>query len=66
LGVQKLTFVVFGGLFFQFFFTPFTFGGHNFLISNPFSMIVSGSDVSRGGVQVLFGDPPLGFGFGLS
>jgi hypothetical protein len=40
-------------------------GGHNFLISNPFWMIVSVSDAPRGGVQVLFGhqkqrSPPLG------
>jgi len=28
-------------------------------------MMVSVSDVSRGGIQVLFGDPLLGFGFGL-
>jgi len=41
-------------VFFQFL-TPFTSGGHNFLISNPFLTIVSVSDVTRGGVQVLFG-----------
>jgi len=30
------------------------FGGHNFLISNSFSMIVNVSDVLRGEVQMLF------------
>ncbi len=39
-GVRELTFVVFDGLFFEFL-TPFTLGGHNFLISNPFSTIVN-------------------------
>jgi hypothetical protein len=29
-------------------------GGHNFLISNLFSMIISVSNTPRGGVQVLF------------
>jgi hypothetical protein len=37
------------------FFTPFTLGGHNFLDYNPFLTIVSVSDVTREGVQVLFG-----------
>jgi hypothetical protein len=51
-------------VFFEFL-IPFILGGHNFLISNPFSTIVSVSDVSRWGVQVLFGhqkqgSPPLG------
>jgi len=44
--------------------TPFTWGGHNFLISNSFWMIFSVLDVPRGGLQVLFGhqkqqNPPL-------
>jgi len=39
-------------------------GGHNFLISNPFSIIVNVSDVPRGGFQGFFGQqkqqsPPL-------
>jgi len=39
-------------------------GGHNFLISNPFLIIISVSDVPRGGVQGSFGQqkqqsPPL-------
>jgi hypothetical protein len=34
--------------------TPFILGGHNFLISNLFSMIVSVSNALRGGVQVFF------------
>ncbi len=33
------------------FLTPFTLGGHNFLISNLFSMIVSVSNVPRGGFK---------------
>jgi hypothetical protein len=37
------------------FFTPFTLGGHNFLISNLFSTIFSVLDALRGGLQVLFG-----------
>jgi len=37
------------------FLTPFTLGGHNFLISNPFSTIVSVFDAPRGGIQVLCG-----------
>jgi len=46
------------------FLTPFTLGGHNFLISNLFFIIVSVSDVPRGQVQVFFGQqeqqsPPL-------
>jgi len=40
---------MFDGFFFEFL-TPFTLGGHNFLISNPFWMIASVLDVSRGGV----------------
>jgi hypothetical protein len=44
---------VFGGLFFEFL-TPCTLGGYNVFISNPFSMIVSVSDVPRGGIQILF------------
>jgi hypothetical protein len=64
LGVQELAFVVFGGLFFKVL-TPFTLQGHNFLIFNLLSTIVHVSDVSRGEVQVLFGNqkqwsPPLG------
>jgi hypothetical protein len=49
------------------FLTPFILGGHNFFISNLFSMIITMSDASRGGVQVLFAhhnqlSPPLGSG----
>jgi hypothetical protein len=36
------------------FLAPCTLRGCNFLISNPFSTIVSVSDAPRGGVQVLF------------
>jgi hypothetical protein len=45
---------MFGG-FKKKFWTPFTLGGYNFLISNPFSTIVNVSNALRGGVQVLFG-----------
>jgi len=68
LSVWKLGFVVFGILLFFFeFLTPFMLGGHNFLISNLFSMIISVSNTPRGGVQVLFEHPkqqnsPLGSG----
>jgi hypothetical protein len=41
-------------VFFQFL-APFTLGGHNFLISNPFLIIITMSDVPREEVQVLFG-----------
>jgi len=54
LGVQKPVFVVFvvlGGLYFWVL-DPLYFGGHNFLISNPFSMIVNASDASREEVQI--------------
>jgi hypothetical protein len=49
------------------FWTPFSLGGYNFLISNPFLTIASVSDASREGVQVLFWhqkhtSPPLGSG----
>jgi len=55
LSVQEPAFVVFGGLF-LWVFNPFYFGGHNFLISNPFSTIISVSDALRGGgVQILLG-----------
>jgi hypothetical protein len=37
------------------FLTPFTLGDHNFLISNPFLMILIVLDVPRGGLQ-FFGD----------
>jgi len=45
--------------------TPFILGGGNIFISNPFSMIVSASDVPREGVQILLGhqkqqSPPFG------
>jgi hypothetical protein len=40
LSVQEPAFVVFSDLFFKEFLTPFTLGGCNFLISNPFSTIV--------------------------
>jgi hypothetical protein len=50
LGVWDSTFVMLGGLFFFAFLTPFTLWGRNFLISNPFSMIVIVSDVPRGEV----------------
>jgi len=56
---------VFGGLFFKVL-NPLYLGGggHNFLISNPFSIIVNVSDVPRGGFQGFFGQqkqqsPPL-------
>ncbi len=66
LGVRELTFVVFDGLLFKVP-DPLYFGGCNFLISNPFSTIVSVSDSPRGEVQVLFGhqkqqSPTLGSG----
>jgi hypothetical protein len=54
LRVQELAFVMFDGLFFEFL-TPFTLGGHNFLVSNPFLTIVSVPDAPIGGVQVFFG-----------
>jgi hypothetical protein len=53
LGVLKPTFVVFNSFFLEFF-TPFTLGGHNFLISNLFSAILSVLDAPRGGLQVCF------------
>jgi hypothetical protein len=66
-GVQELAFVMFGGtlFFYSEFLTPFTLGGHNFLISNSFFTIISVPDVPRGGIQVLFEhqkqqNPPLG------
>jgi hypothetical protein len=37
------------------FLTLFILGGCKFFISNPFSMIVSVSDVPRDGVQILLG-----------
>ncbi len=40
--------------FFSEFLTPFTLGGHNFLISNSFSTILSVLDAPRRGLQVLF------------
>jgi len=40
-------------VFFEFM-ASFSLGGHNFLISNPLLTIVSVSDASRGGVQILF------------
>jgi hypothetical protein len=52
LGVWELTFVVLGGLEFQ---TPFTFGGHNFLNCNSFSMIVNVLNAKRGRIELLFG-----------
>jgi hypothetical protein len=53
LGIQEPSFVLFDGFFFEFL-TPFTLGGYKFPICNLFLTIVSVSDVSRGGVQVLF------------
>jgi hypothetical protein len=41
-------------VFFEFL-TPFTLGGHNFLISNPFLTILTVLDAPRGGLQTLFG-----------
>jgi hypothetical protein len=46
------------------FLTPFTLGDDNFLISNPFSMILIVLDAPKRGIQVLFGhqnqqNPPL-------
>jgi Trk-type K+ transport system membrane component len=68
-GVQELAFVVFSEALFSFLssWPPFTLGGHNFLISNSFFMIISVPDVPRGGIQVLFQhqkqqNPPLGSG----
>jgi hypothetical protein len=63
-GCLELGFVVFSGLFFKFL-TSFTLGGRNFLIFNSLLMIVSVSDMPRGGVQVMFGhqqqwNPPFG------
>ncbi len=52
LGVQELVFVVFDGLFFFEFVTPFTLRGYNFFISNLFLTIIFVSDVPRAGVQV--------------
>jgi hypothetical protein len=43
---------MFNNLFFEFL-TPFILEGHNFLISNLFSIILSVFDVPRGGLQVL-------------
>jgi hypothetical protein len=45
---------MFNSLFFEIL-TPFTLEGHNFLISNLFSTILSVLDAPRGGLQVLFG-----------
>jgi hypothetical protein len=45
---------MFNGLFFFELLTPFTLGGYNFLILNPFSMIISVLHVLKGGVQVLW------------
>jgi hypothetical protein len=50
-------------VFFEFF-TLFTVGDHNFLISNLFFTILNVLDAPRGGLQVLFGhqkqqNPPL-------
>ncbi len=53
-GVWESAFIVFRGSFFEFL-TPFTLGGHNFLISNPVLMIANVLDVPRGEVEVLFG-----------
>jgi hypothetical protein len=52
---QELAFVMFGGLFFFELLDPSTLGGCNFLILNLFSMIVTLSDVPRGGIQVSLG-----------
>jgi hypothetical protein len=40
-------------VFFEFL-TPFTLGGHNFLISHPFLTILDVLDAPREGLQVLF------------
>jgi hypothetical protein len=53
LGVEEAAFVVFNNFLLEFL-TPFTLGGHNFLISNLFSMILSVLDAPRGGLQVCF------------
>jgi len=50
--------------FFLEFLTPFTLGGHNFLISDMFSTILSVLDAPKGGLQVFFAhqkqqSPPL-------
>jgi hypothetical protein len=70
LGVWKPTFVVFGGLFFEFL-TPSILRGHNFFNSISFFTIFSALDAPIGGVQVLFRrkkkwSPPLGFGLPLT
>jgi hypothetical protein len=66
LGVWKAALIVFGGFFFEFM-ASFSLRANNFLISNPLLTIVSVSDASRGGVQILFGhqkqwSPPFGSG----
>jgi hypothetical protein len=63
LDVLEPAFVVFNSFFLEIL-TPFTLGGHNFLISSMFSDILSVLDAPRGGLQVCFGhqkqqSPPL-------
>jgi hypothetical protein len=53
LGVYEPAFVMFNSFLGEFL-TPFTLGGHNFLISNLFSMILSVLDTPRVGLQVFF------------
>jgi hypothetical protein len=50
-----LAFVMFDNFGFSEFVTPFTLGGHNFLIFNSLLTILNVSDEPRGRVQVLFG-----------
>jgi hypothetical protein len=52
--IQEWVFIISVICLFEFL-TLFTLVGHNFLISNPFSTIVSVSNAPGGGVQVLFG-----------
>jgi len=53
LSVQEPTLLVFDGLLFWVF-DPLYFGGCNFLISNPFWMIVSVSDALRRGSSLVW------------
>jgi hypothetical protein len=53
LGVYEPAFVMFNSFFLEFL-TPFTLVGHNFLISNMFSTILSVLDAPRGGLKICF------------
>jgi len=52
--IRKISFPSYKTFCFLEFLTPFTLGGHNFLISNLFSTILSVLDAPRGGLQVCF------------